>query len=137
MKSIDEAESAAHANARGSRMAAPPASSPRVVTRGETHIAEGNTNAAAFVDWLGFTVALPVGQRRQWLEAAIETVLCVPRSGWADTGKGWYGYKHRINLGAFGLLAFGGEAQRGTYHVELNAHGCRAIADWKAVRVWE
>jgi phage replication initiation protein len=70
------------------------------------------------------------------LEDAVETVFCVPRSGWSTTGKGWYGYQHRINLGPFGLLAFGGKAQRGTYHVELNGHACRAIQDWNAARLW-
>jgi phage replication initiation protein len=123
-------------NARVASVGASTDLPPRVVTRGETHVAEGNTSATAFVDWLGFTVGLPAGQRRQWLEDAVETVFCVPRRGWSDTGKGWYGYKHRINLGPFGLLAFGGDAQRGTYHVELNGHGCRAIHDWNAARLW-
>jgi hypothetical protein len=104
--------------------------------RGETHVAEGNTSATAFVDWLGFTVVLPVGQRRAWLGDAVANVFGVPRCGWSDSGKGWYGYKRRINLGPFGLLAFGGAAQRGTFHVELNGHACRAIRDWNAARLW-
>jgi phage replication initiation protein len=136
MKSFEEAKSGAQAGTRVARTAAHPASSPRVVTRGETHVAEGNTGATAFVDWLGFSVVLPPGQHVGWLEDVVETVFCVPRCGWSATGKGWYGYKHRINLGPFGLLAFGGKAQRGTYHVELNGHACRAIEDWNAARLW-
>jgi phage replication initiation protein len=90
----------------------------------------------ALVDWLGFTLALPVGQSLLWLEKAIEAVFCVPRKGWILTGTGWFGYDHRIDLGSFGLYAFGGTAQKGTYHVELNAHACGAIHDWNAVRLW-
>ena len=90
----------------------------------------------ALVDWLGLTLALPVGQSVLWLEDAIEAVFCVPRQGWTSTGTGWFGYEHRINLGSFGLYAFGGVAQKGTYHVELNAHACAAIQDWNAVRLW-
>jgi phage replication initiation protein len=110
---------------------------PRSVTRGETH--ERNRHAlggAAFIDWLAFTVRAPVDCDRKWLEKALQDVFCVPREGWADHGRGWYGYKHRLTLGSFGLLAYGGEAQKGTLHVELNAHGCRLIADWNAVRRW-
>lgn len=69
--------------ARGASAVASADLPPRVVTRGETHVAEGNTSATAFVDWLGFTVGLPPGQRRDWLEDAVETVFCVPRRGWS------------------------------------------------------
>ncbi len=33
-------------------------------------------------------------------------------------------------------MAFGGETQHGTLHVELNAHACRLITDWNSVRTW-
>jgi len=49
--------------------------------------------ACAFVDWLGFTLALPPAQSRSWLDDAIETTFRVPRERWVDTGKDWYGYK--------------------------------------------
>jgi phage replication initiation protein len=41
-----------------------------------------------------------------------------------------------VDLGGFGLLAYGGEHQRGTVHLELNANGCARIKDWNALRVW-
>lgn len=110
---------------------------PRPVTRGETHERDGHAaDGAAFVDWLAFSVRAPSGQDRTWLEEAVQGVFCVPREGWANHGRGWFGYKHRLNLGAFGLLAFGGEAQNQTLHVELNAHACRLVTDWNAVRLW-
>jgi phage replication initiation protein len=132
------------ANADASATAEPSAATascseilPRSVTRGETH--ESNRHAsgrAAFVDWLAFTVRAPIHCGRKWLEDTLQNVFCVPREGWADHGRGWYGYRHRLTLGSFGLLAYGGEAQKGTLHVELNAHACRFVADWSVVRRW-
>lgn len=112
-------------------------SSPRSVTRGETIQPDENTpSQAAFVDWLAFTVWLPHGQPLQWLVDALETTFRVPCRDWQETGRGWNGYTHRVNLGEFGLLAHGGEMQKGSIHVELNARACRLIEDWNAVRLW-
>ena len=57
------------------------------------------------------------------------------------TGKGWNGYKERHTIeglggGNIGLLAFGGDSQRGSVHVELNAQGCALIFDWPALQIW-
>jgi len=117
--------------------AAAPAVEPQVVTRGETHERDDRApDGAAFVDWLAFSVRAPAGQDRRWLEETLHSVFCVSRDGWADHGRGWFGYEHRITLGAFGLLAFGGKTQNQTLHVELNAHACRLVTDWNAVRMW-
>lgn len=108
--------------------------SPRPVTRGETPIPKGNTSA--LVDWLALSVVPPVQQGISWVANALQTVFMVPLDGWNDTGTGWFGYEHRIDLGTFGLLAFGGQAQRGTFHVELNARGCARVGDWVSVQEW-
>lgn len=110
--------------------------SPRSVTRGETPGEDGQHTATAIVDWLAFSVRLPIGQDLEWLLGAVETTFRVPREGWIDRGRGWMGYSHRIDLGEFGLVAYGGDAQRDTLHVELNAAACRRIEDWNAVRMW-
>ncbi len=114
--------------------------SPRLVTRGETtppH--ESLTDAArdsAFVDWLGLTVVPPPGMGLDWALHAVETTFCVPREKWTEKGRGWFGYTSRLDLGHFGLVAYGGETQKGTFHVELDGRGCRCIEDWNAVRLW-
>jgi phage replication initiation protein len=66
----------------------------------------------------------------------IESVFLLPRSEWTGRSVGWQGYDTRVDLGGLGLLGYGGEYQRGTIHLELNAHGCARIDDWNAVRVW-
>lgn len=112
---------------------------PRSVTRGETH--EGDEHArssAALIDWLAFTVTPPAEERNvlAWIRDALILFFCVPGERWKSTGRGWNGYEHRVNLDEFGLLAHGGKHQRGTIHVELNAHACRRVQDWNAVRLW-
>lgn len=110
------------------------ASSPRLVTRGET----SERRETAFVDWLAFTVRplSCVPDALSWVRAALLDVFCVPADGWTSKDRGWNGYAHRIDLDAFGLLAFGGDAQKNTLHVELNAQACRRLRDWNAVRLW-
>jgi phage replication initiation protein len=109
--------------------------SPRLVTRGETPT-EQPSRASAFVDWLAFTVRPPEFQGLPWLLDALTSTFCVPRENWSSKPRGWFGYTRRLDLGEFGLVAFGGDSQNGTIHVELNAHGCRLIADWNVVRLW-
>lgn len=112
---------------------------PRRVTRGETH--EGAEHAlpgAAFIDWLAFTVTPPAQERNAlaWIREALMLFFCVSGEKWKLTGRGWNGYQQRVNLDVYGLLAYGGKHQKGTIHVELNAHACRLIQDWNAVRLW-
>lgn len=111
--------------------------SPRLVTRGETHERDEQTvRGAALVDWLAFTLRPPAGQDRGWLEEAVATVFCVPRADWVARARGWFGYTHRLELGPFGFVAYGGSSQRGTSHVSLNGHACALVRDWNAVRLW-
>lgn len=125
------ASSASNGEARG-------VASPRPVIRGETHAGGELQPELAFVDWLAFTVRPMTGipDASLWLRNALLDVFCLPADGWTSKGRGWNGYAHRIDLGAFGLFAFGGEAQKGTLHVELNAQACHRVQDWNAVRLW-
>jgi DNA relaxase NicK len=89
------------------------------------------------VDWLAFTLNPKPGQSLEWLFDALANVFGVPNPlDWVASAKGWNGYTKRVDLGSFGLLAFGGEAQKDTFHVELNAHACAAVSDWGSVRRW-
>jgi len=53
-----------------------------------------------------------------------------------DRGRGMFGYRSSIDLGGYGLVAYGGEAQRGTVLVSINGEGCRRVADFRRVRSW-
>jgi phage replication initiation protein len=53
-----------------------------------------------------------------------------------DRKRGMFGYRASLDLGGYGLIAYGGEAQRGTVLVSINGEGCRRIADFGRVRRW-
>ncbi len=53
-----------------------------------------------------------------------------------DRKRGMFGYRASLDLGRYGVIAYGGEAQRGTVLVSINGEGCRRIADFGRVRAW-
>jgi phage replication initiation protein len=53
-----------------------------------------------------------------------------------DRGRGMFGYRASVDLAGYGVVAYGGEAQRGTVLVSINGEGCRRIADFRGVRAW-
>lgn len=97
----------------------------------------------AHIDWLAFTftpaedgcdsIAQLLGQL-----ASLLHLQGIPAIA---TGGGWNGYKTRHNLTngqdvPLGLIASGGERQRGTIHVELNAHACALVQNWHDFKAW-
>jgi len=125
----DEAECVARSDAH---------QEPRLVIRGETQPDASSSHAKlAHVDWLSFTVTPPPSiQPLPWIARMLEVLFFVPHHEWKSTGRGWQGYTHKVDLGDSGLLAYGGERQRGTIHVSLNAKACGLVKDWNAVRLW-
>ena len=99
--------------------------SSREVTRDE------RKNTTAHIDWFACTF-----QPNAVFKEVIESVFSLPQVLWKRRKGGWQGYDVCIDLGLFGLLAYGGEHQRGTAHLSLNAHGCAGVQDWNAVRTW-
>lgn len=105
-----------------------------VTTGGNSFPLEPPQIQLAHIDWFAFSVTPPDGLDLSWLCRELAVLLSIPV--FTPTGKGWFGYAHRIDLGGFGLLAHGGESQRGSFHVELNASGCARVGDWHRVREW-
>lgn len=105
----------------------------------------------AHVDWFAFTMRPQKGEDAAWLVQQLPQLLgvatAIPYSQGKRKGKrktksnGWGGYDHRYILSDgqeadYGLLAYGGEFQRGTLHLELNAQGCALVPDWERVKAW-
>jgi DNA relaxase NicK len=119
--------------------------SPHVVIRGET-LPRIETLAkpvpVAHNDWLAFTFTPPPEAAKSpvpWLLPQLREIFGLPEFTAKSTGKGWNGYSNRVELGDnshYGLIAFGGEKQRGTVHVELNACVCALVSDWHTVQQW-
>ncbi|PKO46407.1 MAG: hypothetical protein CVU29_06275 [Betaproteobacteria bacterium HGW-Betaproteobacteria-22] len=118
------------------------ATSPHVVTTGGNYppIEFNQSNQVAHIDWLAFTVRFTETQDLNWLAQALRQFL--PRLVLKPTGKGWFGYKERHTIthadydGDFGLIAHGGENQRGTASIQLNAQSCSLISDWLGFKLW-
>jgi phage replication initiation protein len=118
--------------------------SPRLVTTGGNYplveLDKNQLHPIAHIDWLAFTVKFTETKELGWL---IKDLRCfLPRLALEPTGKGWNGYKERHNIthadygGDFGLIAHGGDNQRGTASIQLNAQACALITDWQALKTW-
>ncbi|MCC7080417.1 MAG: replication initiation factor domain-containing protein [Burkholderiales bacterium] len=83
------------------------------------------------IDYLSFTV--PGGDVGA---IVLEAQAFLGLSEVEDRGRGMFGYRQSVDLGGYGLIAYGGEAQRGTVLVSINAEGCRRIANFRGVRQW-
>ena len=117
------------------------ADSPHVVIRGETS-PHNKLNQIAHIDWLAFTFN-PSAEAQPnpivWLLPHLHAILGLPVTSIQSTGRGWNGYTQRFNIGEngeYGLIAHGGNKQRGTVHVELNATACAHVPCWYTVQQW-
>lgn len=120
--------------------------SPRLVIRGETlpriNALSESSPQVAHIDWLAFTLTPPLDATHDpipWLLPLLFEVFGLPDFTAISTGRGWNGYTQRVNLGEhadYGLIAYGGDKQRGTVHVELNASACAHVLCWLTVQQW-
>lgn len=116
--------------------------SPRPVIRGESIVTPPNADESPVrkiskIDYLSFTYRHS-GQFDQDspLWKAILEIFNIPYEGWTLASGGWNGYEKRIDLGRWGMVAFGGESQKNTVHVQINAHGCNEVKKWDLVCEW-
>ena len=94
--------------------------SPRSVIRGESLL-----SLPVCLDYLSFTV--PAGDVDAIVREAcgflgIESV--------ENRNRGMFGYSASRDLGGYGVVAYGGDAQRGTVLISVNGEGCRRVADF-------
>lgn len=87
--------------------------------------------STAFVDFLGVTFWMDPANVKQAVEILLRGWLGV-ECRVVETGKGWNGYKHRMDIDGVGLVAFGGNSD--TVHIELTGSGCVQIKDWSKVQ---
>lgn len=138
------AEERAHARSSGALPA-----SPRIVTTGgnppprDTGYPEGET---AHVDW--FACTLNVRDKTSYDDeqliflSELLRFLAIKESQIVETDKGWFGYTNMAKIMSldgvvnYGLLAYGGESQKGSIHVEINAQGCAAVVSWEEIAEW-
>lgn len=120
-----------------------------VITGGNTLPPEDSQNIAgttAHVDW--FACTLPTSDKtthdNEQLIFIVELLrlLSISEAQIKDTDDGWFGYTFMSKIVSldgstnYGLLAYGGESQNGSVHIELNAQGCAAVTCWEYVAEW-
>lgn len=86
--------------------------------------------STAFIDFLGVTFWMDATNAKQSIEVLLRGWLGVEVRV-TETGKGWNGYRHRMDIEGVGLVAFGGNAD--TVHIEITGAGCMQVKDWDAV----
>jgi phage replication initiation protein len=88
----------------------------------------------AHIDWHAFTVRPPQFKTHLWIMSELTRLfgfdIFTPRK------TGLYGYKESAIIEEGGLIAWGGQNQRGTVYVSLNGQGCSRITDWQKMRTW-
>jgi phage replication initiation protein len=124
--------------------AAAPEAYPRIVTTGGNpgtlESKPAHQLPEAHIDWLALTVFPGEDRDMFWLHDELQRFLT--GLTFEPTGKGWNGYSQRHNIlhaktnANLGLVAHGGEFQRGSIHVELNAQACALIKDWQQLKDW-
>lgn len=95
---------------------------------------ESSIPTVAHVDWLGVSILLEEGKGIEWLFREVHAVFGLSVTQVKNAG--WNGYSHRADIGKHGLVAWGGKAQRGTAHIEINGTGCTHIPDWETISLW-
>jgi len=96
--------------------------SPRSVIRGESPL-----SLPVCLDYFSFTV--PAGDVGGIVR---EAVAFLGIESVEDRKRGMFGYRASLDLGGYGLIAYGGEAQRGTVLVSINGEGCRPNCGFRA-----
>lgn len=111
--------------------------SPRAVTRGESSSLAKQTDGVK-VDWLNCTFEAPSCSIHEFIVRIGET-LGRPVCG--TEGKGVFGFTHGVKLSAsvgsrsfpIGMLAFGGESQRGRWMLQITGAGCSLVQSWASL----
>lgn len=109
---------------------------PRHVTRGESTATPSQARQSAKVDWLNATFKAPDRYSHAQFVSLLSRMFRRPLMG--IQGRGLFGFDASIKLIAsvgsrqfpVGCLAFGGEAQKGRWMLQLTGSGCQVVRDW-------
>ena len=85
----------------------------------------------AFIDFLGVTFrsnSTNPETVREWIEH-VTRLMFGDDVNIVDTGRGWSGYRCRLDLEGIGLVAYHGNGD--TIHFEVSGTGCAQVKDWQ------
>ena len=89
---------------------------------------------AALIDALAFSVVPPDEKSYVWLLEHMARFLDI---GTLEQRKGLFGFRYSARFGdGAGMVAWGGESQRGRVYFSLMGKGCSMVRDWQALSEW-
>ena len=92
----------------------------------------------AIIDALSFSVKPSLNEEfpHRWVLAELSHFLPINEVQHKMRKGGWSGYKFCMDLVGIGIIAWGGEHQRGTVSVSLMGGGCSTVFDWQGLQNW-
>jgi len=93
-----------------------------------------NSPACALVDALAFTVVPPGDWSYVWVLEQMRQFMEIDS---VEMRRGLFGFKYSARFGdGAGMVAWGGESQRGRVYFSIMGQGCSMIKDWSALASW-
>ena len=103
------------------------------VTRHLTTV-ESVSRSMALIDAVAFSVVPPDEKSYVWVLREMAQFLDL---GSVEQRKGLFGFQHSARFGdGAGMIAWGGDSQRGRVYFSLMGKGCSMLQDWPAFAVW-
>lgn len=103
------------------------------VTRHLDPIADA-PSAAAIIDALAFSVVPPDDKSYPWVLEQMQQFLPIET---IEYRKGLFGFRYSARFGeGVGVVAWGGDSQRGRVFFSLMGQGCSLITDWPGLQSW-
>ena len=92
----------------------------------------------AIIDALSFSVKPSLDENfpHRWVLAELSRFIPIDEVQHKMRKGGWAGYKFSMDLVGIGLIAWGGEHQRGSVSVSLMGGGCSTVFDWQGLQDW-
>lgn len=95
---------------------------------------EAAHSGAAIIDALAFSIVPPDECSYTWVLEHLRRFLILES---IEPKRGMFGFRYSARLGdGAGVIAWGGESQRGRVYVSLMGKGCSMVEDWNGLAAW-
>jgi phage replication initiation protein len=95
---------------------------------------EAVPSSAAIIDAVAFSIVPPDEQSYTWVLEHLRRFVAFEG---IEVRRGLYGFRHSARLSdGVGVIAWGGESQRGRVYVSLMGKGCSQVEDWCGFASW-
>lgn len=97
-------------------------------------VVESSPGDSALIDALAFSVVPPDEKSYPWV---LEHMIQFLDIGTLEQRRGLFGFRYSARFGdGAGMVAWGGESQRGRVYFSLMGKGCAMVNDWPGLAAW-